>query len=91
LATRFGSYEDHLDPVDTARYSTHRKCLPSWPRSWRQAPSSSQLREALSRIRGSSASYLIGGPRLRPTSACRPAPTACSPARRSRRSRGPPR
>ena len=43
--------EDHLDPVDRARYSTHWKCLPGWRPRRLRTPSSSQPREAFPRIR----------------------------------------
>jgi hypothetical protein len=69
--------EDRFDPVDPARYSPHRKCLPSWLRSRRQAPSSSQLREALSRIRDAHQPRSTGGPRLRALSRLIP-PQACA-------------
>ncbi len=56
--------EDHLNAIDPARYSTHRKCLLDWRQRRRKTPSSSQLRRHFPRIRELAQPLLIGGSRL---------------------------
>ncbi len=65
--------EDHLEPVNLARYSTHRKCLPIRAESRGYLRPFSQVREALPRIYTPQHPTPIGGSRLsRRTRAHRP-------------------